>query len=74
MYKDGWRIKLTFSVALHSKDKVLLEYIKNYFKVGGIFKQGSKAYQFRVQSIEDLAVIIYHFDEYPLITQKQALR
>ena len=70
-YKDGWRIKLTFSVGLHSKDKVLLECIQTYFKVGGVFKQGSQSYQFRVQSTKDLAVIINHFDKYPLITQKQ---
>lgn len=71
-FKLGWRVKLTFIISLHSRDKEVLEFIQNYFKVGGITKQGSKAYQFRVSSIKDLAVIINHFDKYPLITQKFA--
>lgn len=71
-YKCGWRIYLVFVVVLHSKDKVVLDCFKNYFKVGRVFKQGSEAYQFMVQSPKDLAVIINHFNKYPLITQKQA--
>ena len=71
-YKCGWRIKLVFVVALHSKDKVVLDCFKNYFKVGEVTKQGSRSYQFIVQSTKDLAVIINHFNKYPLITKKQA--
>ena len=40
--------------------------------VGNISKQGSQSIQFRVRSIKDLAIIIYHFDKYPLITDKLA--
>ena len=37
-----------------------------------INKSGPKAYQYRVDSIKDLKVIINHFDRYPLITKKLA--
>jgi group I intron endonuclease len=71
-FKLGWRVKLTFKISLHSKDKEVLELIKNYLKVGGITKAGPEACQFRVSSVKDLAVIINHFDKYPLITKKFA--
>lgn len=63
-------MKLCFQFCLHIKDKALLEEIRQYFGVGNIYKHGTKSIQFRVQSIKDLAVIINHFDKYPLITQK----
>ena len=41
--------------------------------MGNIYKGGSEpAAQYLVQSIDDLAKIINHFDRYPLITQKLA--
>ena len=33
---------------------------------------GENAVQYRVESLEDLSIIINHFDKYPLITKKQA--
>jgi hypothetical protein len=39
--------------------------------VGRIFK-GKDTIVLRVQSLKDLIVVIYHFDKYPLITQKRA--
>jgi len=45
---------------------------KNYFGVGVINKHGSRSVQFRVRAVKDLAVIISHFDKYPLITKKLA--
>jgi hypothetical protein len=50
----------------------LLKEIHNYFGVGNIYKHGSLSIQFRVQKIQDLRVIINHFDKFPLITQKRA--
>jgi hypothetical protein len=50
-----------------------LEQIKNYLGVGNIYhKDGLNKVQYRVQSTNDLAKIIEHFDRYPLITQKLA--
>ena len=71
-YTTGWNVELCFQFCLHQKDAALLEQIQNYFGVGNIYKHGSKSIQYRVQSIKDLAVIINHFDKYPLITQKQS--
>jgi len=33
---------------------------------------GENAVQYRVESLKDLAIIINHFNKYPLITKKQA--
>jgi hypothetical protein len=49
-----------------------LEQFQSFFCAGNIHKHGSEAYQFRVDSIKDLRVLINHFDRYPLITQKFA--
>jgi hypothetical protein len=35
-------------------------------------KHGPQTIKYYVQSIKDLAIIIDHFDKYPLITQKRA--
>ena len=52
-YKDGWRIKLTFSIAWHSKDRVLLECIQNYFKVGGVKSQDYEDFKQVVLMVKD---------------------
>lgn len=58
---------------MHKKDRELLELTQVYFNgVGNITKQGKDSIQYRVSSLKDLAVIIDHFDNYPLITQKRA--
>ena len=82
----GWQVRAGFSMALHHRDKALLEQIKSYFGVapearsadggcyaGDIFKHSKNAYQYRVTSTKDLInVIIPHFLKYPLITEKRA--
>jgi hypothetical protein len=56
---------------LHSRDKVLLENIRNYFgQVGNITTRKDGYIEYIVSSKKDLEVIINHFDSYPLITQK----
>jgi hypothetical protein len=45
--------------------------IKVFFgNVGYFAKHGKNSVSYRVTSIKELKVIIYHFDKYPLITQK----
>ena len=71
--KSGWMIVLCFSISLHKKDNILLVKIKNYFGVGKIStKHGAQTNRYYVQSIKDIAIIINHFDKYPLKTQKRA--
>ena len=66
-------MQAVFQITLHEKDLELLKLIKAFFKgVGKIDRNGKDAYQYRVYSMKDLAVIIAHFDKYSLITQKQA--
>jgi len=46
--------------------------IQSYFGVGKIYERGENIIDYRVQSVEELEVIINHFDSYPLMTQKWA--
>ena len=72
-YRLGWYVKQSFTIALHEKDKALLQQIQSYFGgAGNIHKSGPQLLQFRVHSVKDLATIIDYFDKYPLITQKRS--
>jgi hypothetical protein len=62
---------LSFSIGLHNKDLNLLKKIQSYFGLGHLSKSGLELTKYRVQSVNDLRVIINHFDKYPLITEKQ---
>jgi hypothetical protein len=69
-YKIGYRVKATFQIGLHEKDFALLEQIKLFFGVGHITKLGAESIQYRVSGLDDLNLIIDHFDNYPLLTYK----
>jgi hypothetical protein len=68
----GWRVQLFFQINLHVKDRALLENIKDYLGVGKIHNSGQNLIQFRIQTSDELAVLIKHLEAYPLITQKKA--
>jgi LAGLIDADG endonuclease len=70
--KTGYRVKANFQIGLHRKDLALLEQIQLFFGVGKISKLGAESVQFRVYALEDLKVILHHFDKYPLLTNKQS--
>jgi len=71
--KNGFQVVPCFSIGLHKKDQAILEEIKVYLQcIGNITRQTKDAVLYRVTSKKDLAVIINHFDSYPLITQKRA--
>jgi hypothetical protein len=70
--KTGWEVKIRFEIHLHKKDIDLLKRIKGFFNVGEIYDDEKESCNYMVRSVKDLAVIIDHFDKYPLITQKQA--
>jgi hypothetical protein len=69
-YKTGYRVKAIFQIGLHEKDFALLEQIKLFFGVGHITKLGAESIQYRVSGLDDLNLIINHFDHYPLLTCK----
>jgi hypothetical protein len=69
----GYYIQLSFQISLHNNDRFLLELIKSFFGVGNIQpKKKRDMVLYQVTSIKDLAVIISHFNKYPLITKKRA--
>ena len=62
-----------FQINLNEKDIALLVQIKNFFCVGSInYNKKTKSFQFIVSSSKDLKIIIAHFNQFPLITQKRA--
>jgi hypothetical protein len=69
------RIAPSFSIELHEKDYSLLKEISNFFQVGTIIKRiknGNPTAIYSVQSISALKdVIIPHFYQYNLLTQKR---
>nr|4YIS_A Chain A, Meganuclease I-CpaMI [Cryphonectria parasitica]4YIS_B Chain B, Meganuclease I-CpaMI [Cryphonectria parasitica] len=71
-YSTGWRIKPVFAIGLHKKDNELLKRIQSYLGVGKIHIHGKDSIQFRIDSPKELEVIINHFENYPLVTAKQA--
>lgn len=68
--KIGYSIELVFKISLHLKDRALVENLRNYFGVGTVTIIKSDCIQYWVGSLKDLQVIINHFDNYPLISQK----
>jgi hypothetical protein len=72
----GLRILPVFAIELHIRDLKALKNIKNFFCVGSITvrtRNGKPTGIYSVQSLKDLTeVIIPHFKEYQLLTQKQA--
>lgn len=73
-YKCGWRVKPVFTLGLHIKDEIILKDIKNIFgsTVGKIYKLKVDLIQLRIFSVNDLLQVFNHFDQFPLVTQKQA--
>jgi hypothetical protein len=67
--KTKWRVRPVFSITLHLKDLSLLEEIQKALGVGKISKSKTSVI-YAVDSIKEMPVIINHFDNYPLITQK----
>jgi len=72
----GLRILPVFAIELHIRDLEVLKRIKEFVSVGSVTvrtRNGKPTGIYSVQSLKDLTeVIIPHFKEYPLLTQKQA--
>ena len=70
-YKFRYKITYVFAISLHLKDLAVLQNIQKTLGVGKIVTLREDAVQFRVESLENLSVIIDHFNRYPLQTKKQ---
>ena len=68
----GWRVQSRFQISLHTKDRPVLEEIKNFLGAGEICRLGPNSLQFRIIDPKDLARVYYHFKKLQLITQKKA--
>ena len=72
--RESWSVRSVFTIGLNSRDLALLLRIKSFFGCGIIIKNdGQNEVSFRVNSLQDLTnIIIPHFSNYPLYTQKAA--
>ena len=69
----AYQVQPVFSIELHYKDLLLLEQIQTFFKGKGTItiNNNKNSVMFRVRKLEDIiGIIIPHFKEYPLITNK----
>lgn len=74
-HKIGWWVQACFQLGLHIRDKDLLSQIKSFFnETGSIYTMNNnKALLYQVRNLNEITkTIIPHFENYPLITQKQS--
>ena len=71
--KFGIEVRPSFSVSQHKRSKQVIVFLQQFFNCGGIrFSKRDQNYKYEVRSIKDLmAVIIPHFQKYPLMTDKK---
>jgi len=69
--KTGWRVLPKYQICLHTRDYDMLLQIQQFFGgIGSIYKTGNLVY-YTVSNIKDLTdVILPHFSNYYLLTQK----
>lgn len=69
---NSWRIIVSYEINLHIKDISTLYLIRDFFGVGSVYSSPSRSTcVYRVSKVDDLInVIIPHFLNYPLLTQK----
>ena len=70
----GWRVQSKFQIGLHKRDLSLLFQIQQFLGgIGSIYIHPTRnIVNYSVDSIKDLAILINHFEKYPLLTQKAA--
>ena len=68
-----WKVRASFEINLHEKDKEILYKIQAFFGIGAIYNRlDRKISVYRVTNINYIKdIIIPHFINYPLISRKQ---
>ena len=68
-----WKVRTSFEINLHEKDKEILYKIQSYFGVGAIYhRPDRKKSVYRVSNVNYIKdIIIPHFTKYPLISKKR---
>jgi len=70
--QDKWRVRPRFQIKLDRRDLSLLIEIKAYFNHIGSINISNKECVYKVRSLNEVAIIISHFDKYILMSQKRA--
>jgi len=67
-----WKVRVSFEINLHEKDKEILYKIQSFFGVGAVYHRSDKKKSvYRVTNVNYMKdVIIPHFTIYPLISKK----
>lgn len=70
----GWSIELKFQLGLHIRDIELLYQLQEYLEGAGkvYVNKTREVANYSLSSKKDLAVLINHLDNYPLLSQKKA--
>lgn len=68
-----WKVRTSFEINLHEKDKEILYKIQTFFGVGAVYNRlDRKISVYRVTNVNYIKdIIIPHFLNYPLISRKQ---
>lgn len=67
--KLGWTISIRFNITLRIREKILLEKVQRLGR--GVIKTSENFVYFDINSINDLKILIAHFEKYPLISRKR---
>lgn len=67
----GWQVQIRFIIELNIKDIDILYKIQNFFGGIGKITFTQKVARFAVFGINDIMIILNHFDNYPLQSAKQ---
>jgi len=70
--QDKWRVRPRFQIKLDIRNLSLLKEIKAYFNHIGSINISNKECVYKVRSLNEVAIIISHFDKYILMSQKRA--
>lgn len=74
--KSNGRYNVYFALKFNWKDQILAESLLDYFSVGKLYPvyntEGQlRSFYYRVNKIDELALVINHYDSYPLIGDKR---
>ena len=70
--KLGWATWVAFEININDKDIAILKDIKSYLGVGKINQKSNGSCVYSIRALNEISVLIDHFDKYPLITKKYA--
>lgn len=67
-----WKVRISFEINLHEKDKDILYKLQSFFGIGAVYHRADrKKSVYRVTNVNYIMnVIIPHFTNYPLISKK----